>query len=169
MSERRRTWRIFRHSSRGFTLVEVVAALALLTVLMAVGVSAIQNAMGGLARDLEEARWNSAVLLFDRTVRSAIDELPPAFWAPPPQVHREGEDVLVVESSQSAREVMCFSYRGELLTVATRATTVLFHDITAISVEPVRASDGREGGLRIELVAGSHRQDFLVAWKGQRL
>lgn len=169
MPERRRTWRILRRSSPGFTLVEVVAALALLTVLSVVGVSAVQIAIHGLARSLEEARWNTTVLLFDRIVRRGIDELPSAFWAPHPKVRREGDDVFIVDGSKSGCEVMRFSLRGGILSVATRAATVPFHDITAVSVETVRASDGREGGIRIELVTQSQRQSFLVAWKGQRL
>lgn len=169
MRGRKGLWRILHRGSPGFTLVEVVTALALLTVLSATGLSAVQIAMRGLAKCLEEARWNTTVLLFDRTVRQAIEALPTAFWAPPPQLRKVGADVLIMDVAGGEEEMIRFSLRERLLSVATRTTTVLFHEITELSVETERASDGREGGIRIELVAGSHRQEFLIAWRGQRL
>lgn len=165
MPEQSRTWRTWCHSSPGSTLVEVVTALALLTVLSAVGLSAAKAAMQGLTASLEEVRWNTTVLRFDRTVRRAIDGLPPAFWAPSPRLRREGGELSIVDGS----EVIRFSLRGGLLSVTTRETKVLFRDITAVSVQEVKGSNGREGGMRIELAAGGHRQGFFVTWEGRRL
>jgi len=160
---------MWSRGSSGSTLVEVVAAVAVLTVLAGVGMSIVRSALRAVSAALEDARWNTTVLLFERAVRGGIDAFPAAFWEPPPRLLREGSEVRIVSNEEDALTAVRFSQKGGLLTLTTRTQTILLHDIASCSVEVARASDGREGGIRVELAGRRRSQAFLVAWRGQRL
>ena len=157
------------HGSPGFTLVEVLAALALLAVVGAAGTRAMAGGLRAAARYLEEARWNRTVLLFDRQVRRGIAELPAAFWAPPPRIVREPDGAVVLEERAEGGRALRFAQRDGSLEVTTPETTVRFRGVLSATMEELRASDGRVAGVRIELVGPRRRREHLVAWKGQRL
>lgn len=169
MRKQKQIWQILRRSSPGFTLVEVVTALAILSVLGAVGIFALETAVHAVSTSLVEARWSMTVLQLDTVLRKGIGELPASFWGPSPTVRRTNDGYVIEQRSDGKTLEVRFSHTEGLLMIATPTITAVFRDIVSIDAKPVKTSDGRWGGVAVKIAGSNHIQRFVVGWNGQRL
>ena len=163
-------------STQAFTLVEVIVALAILSVLVLVAGVLVQSAARGITRSLDEARWNTTLLQFDRFMRRTVAELPASFWGPAPTVTSNAGGCTIEELADGGNKTIALELSKQEVTSGARTLTVkandvavLFRGITGVRAEPVTTTDGRSAGVRITLSAPGHEQDLIINWSGGHL
>ncbi len=165
---------ILRRSSPGFTLVEVLAAVAIMAVLGAVGASMITTAARAIATTTSAARWNTTLLQLDDALRQAIDGFAPAYWAAPPRVLTTGHGYRVEQTADGATQYVQLSRSdgppdARRLIISDGNRTFMFSDIDSFAVEAVRNSAARIGGIAVTVSRNGRTAKLIVAWKGQRV
>ncbi|HUX13659.1 MAG TPA: prepilin-type N-terminal cleavage/methylation domain-containing protein [Spirochaetia bacterium] len=174
-----------RRRDAGFTLVEVLVALALVTVTGGVGVSAICAAVSAAARGVTEARWNAAVLLFDRAARSAVAAIPVSFWDGPPRLEAVETGFRLTDSARGGRGFVEFRFvrepaaldgpdpgpdRAVTLLVIWSDRRVAVPGVCRISFSPIFTGEGRAAGFEALLEGpGARTERFALVYGGQYL
>lgn len=157
----------------GFTLVEVLVALALVTILGAVGVSAVGAAARAIARGTEEARWNASVALLDTAARRALSGFPPAFWARPPEIESSQGEYRIVDRGDAAGYTVSFRLLEagrKTLLVSYGPTRVAIAQVTSFTLSPLRTTDGRIGGITLFVTGSTGRTaELKISFGGQYL
>lgn len=166
----------------GFTLVEVLVALALVTVLAAVGVAAVSAATRAIARGTQQARWNMSVGLLDSVARRAFAGFPPAFWASPPALESSAGEYRIVDRGDQAGYSVSFRFvqvepvsasrtdRRTILVVSYGSTQVAIPGVRSLSLSPLMSADGRVGGYQLNVAGAAGRSaDLKLSFGGQYL
>ncbi|WP_455381076.1 PulJ/GspJ family protein [Salinispira pacifica] len=164
----------------GFTLVEVLVALSLITMLTAASIGAVGAATRALAHATEGARWTQSLALFDRTVRTAFGRFPPAFWGRPPVLDTGDGIYTIHDVSGASGYAVGFRFvepaagprgtGGRILVVSFGSAKVAVPGIETIEFAPLRSGDGRLCGYRVG-IGGREGESgqFVVAFGGQYL
>lgn len=154
----------------GFTLIEVIVALVLTGLLVAVGTEGVRIAVRATNRTLSAARFDSTELLFDGVIRHALTGFPPAFWRRPPRLTREGNTFLIDDPKMDrGYRVRLRLSAGNGLLVSYGGTTALIPNVTEIAVTEIENGRGAVTGFRFELSAGKRSASFITGYGGLRL
>jgi len=171
MSKLFRTCRTPDKSEAGFTLVEVLVALVLISVLAVVGVEGVRTATAAASAILVQVRYNNTLLLFDRIIRDAFSGFPPAFWGRPPTLIRDDAGYRIIDTADgSAYQVTVRAVTGlDDLLITYGGKTVLIPGVTKLTVTEARNGQGLVAGYRFALTVGSRTQSFVADFGGVRL
>jgi type II secretory pathway component PulJ len=152
----------------GFALAEVMAALALLSVLGFVVASGFMAGDHGLRRVSDGARKNAELLQLDAAVRAYAQRVLTPYWRSAPQVAFTPGAVAVSYLDGSADAVMRVVFKDGVLTVGDASENVRFDGVQDAKMEIAPARDQGAAVLRLTVRLAGLEPFIILAGFGGR-
>jgi type II secretory pathway pseudopilin PulG len=150
-------------------------ALVLVTVLGAVGVTAVRSAVSAISRVVAESEATAAELTADSILRKAFSRFPPAFWRPVPTL-TESAGVYTVSDGNRYSVSLTIAKSGSGLIISWDGTSAYIPGVTAVAVKPSAsvkpagaAGSNGAAGYSITLTLGRRTSEIVVDYGGLRL
>lgn len=167
MSSRRRT-SLPPDREAGFTLAEVLAALALLSSLALVVAAGFVTGDRSLERVRSSARRSAQVLRMDAAVRGWTQRVLTPYWLPSPRCSRSTGALAVFYLDGSEEAALRLSLRDGILTVGDGIENVRFDGVQDAQMEIVPARQRGAPVLRLTVrLAGLQPFTILAALGGR--
>ena len=172
-SRRRRSWipsaeERAAAGEAGFTLAEVIAAFALLSMLGLVVASGFISGDRSLQRVSDGARRNAELLRLDAVVRSYARRVLTPYWLPAPQVTMGPGALSISYLDGSREEALRVAFRDGVLTVGDGIENVRFDGVRDAKMEIAPARDQGAATLRLTVrLAGADPFIILAGFGGR--
>lgn len=167
MSSRRRT-SLLPANDAGFTLAEVLAALALLSALALFVAAGFAAGDRGLRRVSDGAHRNAELLELDAVVRSYAWRILTPYWLQRPQSSGSTGTLSISYLDGSEEAALRIVFREGILTVGDGIENVKFDGVQDAQMEIAPAREGGASALRLTVRLGGSKPVIILAALGAK-
>ncbi len=148
---RRRRCRSSRGGEAGFTLVEVIAGMVVLSLVGAGVWTAAAASLRSAARLEARARANARLLMLDDLLRDEVGRIRAPWWQRPPEVEGLTGAWRIPWLDGDPDRALALTFKEGSLLIDNSSSTMSFDGFTSVDVKPATADSGAPFGLIVVL------------------